>query len=85
MTGMGSLTNIINLPGGPGDTTNCFSLNWPIVPGNPKILNARVYDVVLDAGEVATDYTNFLNRLNPTPPPYVGSVGGRRFGGRFAG
>ena len=64
----GLVSNTINLPGGPGDPLNTFALNWQVVPGNPKILNARVYDVVLSPAEVATDYTDFLNRLNPIPP-----------------
>ena len=64
----GLVSNTINLPGGPGDTLNTFALNWQVVPGNPKILNAKCYDVVLSPAEIATDYTNFLNRLNPPPP-----------------
>ena len=88
MSAIGSLSNLIDLLPGPGDALNNFALNWQVVPGNPKILNARVYDVVLSAGEIATDYTNFLNRINPAPPPPLsspGPVGGRRFGGRFNG
>ena len=80
----GAVSSTINLPGGPGDPLNTFALNWQVVPGNPKILNAKCYDVVLSPAEIATDYTNFLNRLSP-PPPTPGIVGGRRFGGRFAG
>jgi len=86
MTAVGSLSNTIDLLPGPGDALNTFALNWQVVPGNPKILNARIYDVVLSPAEISTDYTNFLNRLSPPPPPsYAGSVGGRRFGGRFNG
>jgi hypothetical protein len=81
----GLVSSTINLPGGPGDPLNTFALNWQVVPGNPKILNARCYDVVLSPAEIATDYTNFLNRLSPPPPPTPGKVGGRNFGGRFAG
>ena len=88
MTAIGSLANTIDVLGTPGDALTTLALNWQVVPGNIKVLNARVYDVVLSAGEVATDYTNFLNRLSPTPPPPLsspGPVGGRRFGGRFNG
>lgn len=89
MTPVGSLSNTIDILGiGPGDSLKTLALNWQVVPGNIKVLNARVYDVVLSAGEIATDYTNFLNRLSPpTPPPLSspGPVGGRRFGGRFNG
>lgn len=85
MTAVGSLSNTIDVFGTPGDPLRTFALNWIVVPGNPKILNARVYDVVLSPAEISADYTNFLNRINPAPPPYAGSVGGRRFGGRFNG
>ena len=60
---------------GTGDTINItgpnafYGLNWEVIPGNIKVLNARIYDYVLTPAEVAQDYTNFLTRL--TPPDLI--------------
>lgn len=54
--------------------------------GVPGLALAAIYDRAITSGERNTIYSYGYNRFYaPPPPPYVGSVGGRRFGGRFAG
>jgi hypothetical protein len=52
---------------------------------NYDIAIAEFYNVGLGSTQVTSLYNFQSARFPNTPPPYVGSVGGRRFGGRFAG
>ena len=46
----------------------------------------KIWNIVLSSGEVVDEFNEYTARFPPpSPPPYLGSVGGRRFGGRFAG
>jgi hypothetical protein len=46
---------------------------------------AEFFNTSLTGIEVTDLYNSQASRFSGAPPPYVGSVGGRRFGGRFAG
>ena len=54
---------------------------------NFDLATTDFYDVALSDAQALELYNSQSARFagGPPPPPYVGSVGGRRFGGRFAG
>jgi hypothetical protein len=53
--------------------------------GTPKFALAAIYNRAITSGERNTVYNVGYNRFFGPPPAPAGSVGGRQFGGRFAG